>query len=394
MALLSPTKPAQPRDGSDDRPPRRLGFSQRLGRLDVKVSPYLYISPFFLLFAVVGLFPLAYTAVVSVYEWNLLGGQGEFVGMQNYVDVLQQPTFWKSVGNTFSIFLFSSVPQVIMAITIAALLDQNLRAATFWRMGVLVPFIVAPVAISMIFGRLFADQYGFINELLGLVGIDPIAWHGDRIASHVAIATMVNYRWTGYNTLIFLAAMQAVPRDLYEAAVIDGAGRVRQFFSVTVPQIRATVIFVVITSTVGGMQIFDEVRMYDAGGLGGPNRDWMTTVVYLYDVAWGNQKNFGRAAAVAWLLFLIIVAVGMVNFLMTQRIATAGPKGAKISRRHTKRLMAEARAAAARGETPTTSAPPGGTPGPQPGSPPPPPVDPPPQPSADSPTTNSGEDVR
>ncbi|WP_402466865.1 carbohydrate ABC transporter permease [Isoptericola aurantiacus] len=385
MALMSPTKPAHARGGSD-RPPRRLGFSQRLGRLDVKLSPYLYISPFFILFAVVGLFPLVYTAVVSLYDWNLLGGQGDFVGMQNYVDVLGQPLFWKSVVNTFSIFLFSSVPQVIMAITIAALLDQNLRSATFWRMGVLVPFVVAPVAISMIFGRLYADQYGFINDLLGLVGIDPIAWHGDRIASHFAIASMVNYRWTGYNTLIFLAAMQAVPRELYEAAVIDGAGRVRQFFSVTVPQIRATVIFVVITSTVGGMQIFDEVRMYDAQGLGGPDRDWMTTVVYLYDVAWGNQKSFGRAAAVAWLLFLIIVAVGMINFLMTQRIATGGQRTPKVSRRHTRRLLAEARAAAAPGAGPTTA--PGGAAGP-PGTPPPPPSIPPSQPS-----TNSGEDVR
>ncbi|MFV2144670.1 carbohydrate ABC transporter permease [Isoptericola sp. G70] len=393
MAILSPTKPAHAR-GEPDRPPRRLGLSQRLGRLDVKVSPYLYISPFFLLFAVVGLFPLVYTAVVSLYDWNLLGGQGDFVGMANYVAVLQQPLFWKSVANTFSIFLFSSVPQVIMAIAIAAILDQNLRAATFWRMGVLVPFVVAPVAISMIFGRLYADQYGFINELLGLVGVDPVAWHGDRLASHFAISTMVNYRWTGYNTLIFLAAMQAVPRELYEAAVIDGAGRIRQFFSVTVPQIRATVIFVVITSTVGGMQIFDEVRMYDSQGLGGPDRDWMTTVVYLYDVAWGNQKSFGKAAAVAWLLFIIIVIVGMANFIMTQRIATGGTRGPKVSRRHTKALLAEARAGAAQSGTPTPSAPPGANAGPPPGSPPPPPSIPSVQPSTGSPNQNPGEDVR
>ncbi|WP_418276140.1 carbohydrate ABC transporter permease [Isoptericola jiangsuensis] len=390
MALLSPSKPAHAR-GDSDRPPRRLGFSQRLGRLDVKVSPYLYISPFFLIFAVVGLFPLIYTAVVSVYEWNLLGGQGEFVGMQNYVDVLQQPTFWKSLGNTFSIFLFSSVPQVIMAIIIAAMLDQNLRSATFWRMGVLVPFVVAPVAVSMIFGRLFADQYGFINELLGLVGMDPVQWHGDRLASHVAIASMVNYRWTGYNALIFLAAMQAVPRELYEAAVIDGAGRIRQFFSVTVPQIRATIIFVVITSTIGGLQIFDEVRMYDSQGLGGPNRDWMTTVVYLYDVAWGNQKNFGRAAAVAWLLFLIIVAIGMVNFLITRRISTSTGKKAKVSREHTKQLIATARAGAAAGRTPSVA--PGAPAGPPPGAVPPPPVTPT-QPRDTTSSPNHGEDVR
>jgi cellobiose transport system permease protein len=347
MAVLSPTQPTH-RDGDPGpRPTRRVGLSQRLGRWDVKVSPYLYISPFFVLFAITGLFPLAYTAFVSVHDWNLLGGQGDFVGLQNYGDVLAQPVFWKTLVNTFSIFVFSSIPQVILAITIAALLDQNLRSATFWRMGVLIPYVVAPVAVSMIFGRMFADDYGLINELLGIVGIDPVGWHSERIPSHVAIATMVNFRWTGYNALIFLAAMQAVPRELYEAAVIDGAGRARQFFSVTVPQIRATIIFVVITSTIGGLQIFDEVRMYDAYGLGGPDKDWMTTVVYLYDVAWGNQKNFGRAAAIAWLLFLLIVLIGMINFLATRRIATSGPQGPKVSRRHTRALLAQARSAAA-----------------------------------------------
>ena len=191
-----------------------------------------------------------------------------------------------------------------------------------------------PVAVSMIFGRLFADQYGLINELLGVVGVDPVSWHSDRFASHVAIATMVNFRWTGYNALIFLAAMQAVPRELYEAATIDGAGRVRQFFSVTVPQIRATIIFVVITATIGGLQIFDEPRMFDAQGLGGADRQWMTTVMYLYDVAWGNQRNFGRAAAVAWILFVVIVVIGLINFLITRSISTSGAKRGQVSKKN------------------------------------------------------------
>ena len=186
----------------------------------------------------------------------------------------------------------------------------------------------------MIFGRLFADQYGLINELLGVVGVDPVSWHSDRLASHVAIATMVNFRWTGYNALIFLAAMQAVPRELYEAATIDGAGRVRQFFSVTVPQIRATIIFVVITATIGGLQIFDEPRMFDAQGLGGADRQWMTTVMYLYDVAWGNQRNFGRAAAVAWILFVVIVVIGLINFLITRSISTSGAKRGQVSKKN------------------------------------------------------------
>jgi len=312
---------------TQDRDPRRVGFRQKLGRWDVKLSPYLYISPFFILFAIVGLFPLGYTAWVSLHQWHLIGGEGPFIGFDNFTFVLQQPNFWRALRNTFSIFLLSSVPQVFMAIILAAFLDANLRARTFWRMGVLLPYVVAPVAVSLIFSKLFADQSGMINAVLGDIGIDPIRWHAGVLPSHFAIATMVNFRWTGYNTLIFLAAMQAVPRDLYEAAILDGAGRMRQFFSITIPMLRPTIVFIVITSTIGGLQIFDEPRMFDQFGQGGSDRQWLTVTMYIYELGWGAQKSFGRAAAVAWLLFLIIVIIGIINFSITRRIASdSAPK--------------------------------------------------------------------
>ena len=327
MAVTDRVKPrpagGRPPSPKDVKGVRRLAFSQRVSRWDVKLSPYLYISPFFLLFAVTGLFPLVYTAWVSLHNWNLIGGQGKFTGLENYAFVVAQPYFWNAVGNTFSIFILSSVPQVVIALVIAAVLDANLRARTFWRMGVLVPFVVAPVAVGLIFNNLFADQFGLINGMLTAVGLDPVRWHSESLASHLAIATMVNFRWTGYNALIFLAAMQAIPRDVFEAATIDGAGRLRQFFSVTVPMLRPTVIFVVITSTIGGLQIFDEPRVFDQSGLGGADRQWQTLTMYIWELGWG-QRNFGRASAVAWLLFLIIVLIALLNFLITKRIASQG----------------------------------------------------------------------
>ena len=328
------TTSVQKSTGADNLPPPgptpTPSFRQRMNALDAKVSPYLFISPFFILFILVGLFPLAYTAVVSVNEWGLIAGRQEFVGLQNYIDVLGQSNFHKAVRNTFSIFLISSVPQVITAIAIAAVLDQNIRAKTFWRMGVLLPYVVAPVAVALIFSRLFADQSGMVNELLGFLGVEPIRWHAEVIPSHIAIATMVNFRWTGYNTLIFLAAMQAIPRDVYEAAIIDGAGRMRTFFSVTVPMLRPTIIFVIITATIGGLQIFDEPRMFDQTGSGGSDKQWLTLTMYLYELGWGPQQDFGKASAVAWILFLIIIVVGIVNFLITRRIASASSaKGGK-----------------------------------------------------------------
>ncbi|MBP3036255.1 sugar ABC transporter permease [Arthrobacter sp. zg-ZUI100] len=300
-------------------------FKHRLSAWDVKFSPYLYISPFFLLFALVGLFPLGYTFWVSLHDWHLLKGQGDFVGISNFIEVLQDRFFWNSLRNTMSIFLLSSIPQLVCALVIAAVLDQNLRAKTFWRMSVLLPYVVTPVAVALIFTNMFGEDYGLINNILGNFGIDPIMWRTDTIPSHIAIATMVNWRWTGYNALILLAAMQSVPRDLYESAAIDGAGAVRRFFSITLPSIRPTMIFVIITSTIGGLQIFTEPRLFDPTDAGGAQRQFQTTVLYLWEMGFQRQ-NFGKASAIAWLLFVLIVIIGIVNFSISKRIASADTK--------------------------------------------------------------------
>lgn len=333
--------------------PRRIGFRGRVSRWDLKVSPYLYISPFFISFAVFGVFPIVFNVVIALHSWHRRLGQGEFVGLDNFRWVLEQPAFWTSLQNTFSIFVISMVPQLLLAVAIAAVLDQNLRTKTFWRMSVLVPFAIMPVASALIFSQIFG-QFGLVTPLLhdlGLFeGLDS-PFFQDRVLAHVAIATMVVFRWTGYNALILLAAMQAVPRELYEAATIDGGGRFRQFLSVTLPSIRPTMIFVVLTMTIGGLQIFDEARMFDGGGTGGtgtggPNDQWLTTVLYLFDLGFGEWPDrLGHAAAVAWLFALVIIVFALINFLLTRSIASSGSGRPKVPASTTRRLIAEARAA-------------------------------------------------
>ncbi|MBN9215219.1 MAG: ABC transporter permease [Microbacterium sp. SCN 70-200] len=326
-----------------ERRTRRIGFGGGLSSWDLKLSPYLYISPFFILFLIVGLFPIGYTAVISFMDWDLVRNSGTFIGFDQYATVISDPKFWVALRNTFSIFLLSSVPQLIAAIFIAAMLDQNIRAKTFWRMGVLLPYVMAPVAVALIFSNMFGDQYGIINTWLGAIGIEPIKWHSNAFASHIAIATMVNFRWTGYNTLILLAAMQAIPRDYYEAATVDGAGKVRQFFAITLPSLRPTLIFVIITSTIGGLQIFDEPRMYDQFGTGGANYQWLTITLWLYDIGWG-QWNFGRAAALAWILFLIILAIGLINLLITRRLVRDEGSRSSLTRAQMRAARRDAKA--------------------------------------------------
>lgn len=334
---------ARPVISSEDAPPpptkrprTTLSFSNRLSRWDLKISPYLYISPFFIMFAIVGLFPIAFTAVISLQEWDLVRNSGTFVGLEQYIWILNDPKFWTALRNTFSIFILSSVPQLILAIFIAAMLDRNIRAKTFWRMSVLLPFVMAPVAVALIFSNMFGDNYGLVNNILTSIGLEAVPWHKDPFWSHIAIATMVNFRWTGYNALILLAAMQAVPREYYEAATVDGANAFRQFISITLPSLRPTLIFVIITSTIGGLQIFDEPRMFDNTGQGGSAQQWLTITLYLYNIGWG-EFNFGRAAALAWILFAIILVIGLINLFITRRLVRdEGGRGVVSRRRRRK----------------------------------------------------------
>ncbi|WP_091649745.1 carbohydrate ABC transporter permease [Micromonospora pallida] len=287
------------------------------------------MAPFFLLFGVFGLYPLGYTFWVSLHDWDLLGTEHAFVGAENYSRLMADADFWHAVVNTLGIFVISTVPQLLAALWLANLLNRQLRARTMFRMAVLVPNVTSTAAVAIVFGVLFGREFGMVNWLLDLVGVDPVAWKSDRFASWVAISTMVDWRWTGYNALIFLAAMQAIPRDLYEAAAIDGANRVRQFWSITVPLLKPTIIFTVIISTIGGLQLFTEPRLFHSGTnpiRGGPLRESQTVTMYMFENAFAPHYNFGYGSAVAWLLFALIAVVAAINVLMLRRLAGGGRK--------------------------------------------------------------------
>jgi cellobiose transport system permease protein len=313
-------------------PPRkpRLTWRQRLSLADVKWSPYLYIAPFFVIFGVVGLFPLLYTSYLSLFDRELLDFESTFIGFDNYTELLQDSQFWNALFNTISIFVLSTGPQIVVAVAVAALLNTRLRMPTAWRVGVLVPYVVSLVAVGLIFANLFGSNYGLINSLFEAVGLDRIDWQSNWFASHLAIATMVNWRWTGYNALIVLAAMKAIPKEIHEAALIDGASAMRRFFSVTLPLLRPTLIFVVVTSTIGGLQIFTEPKLFDTmpgSNNGGAENQFQTITLYMYQTAFETQ-NLGYASAIAWVLFLVIIIFAVVNFLLTRRIASSGTEDA------------------------------------------------------------------
>ncbi len=300
------------------RPRRR--WSVRLGRWEVRVAPYLFIAPFFLLFAAFGLFPLVFTGYVSLFDWTLLAGNRGFVGLDNFRRLVDDPLFWNALRNTVAMFVIATVPQLLAALVLADLLNRRMRWRTGFRMSVLAPYTTSLVAVGVVFGFIFAERYGLARYLLDLVGVGEFSWRHSRLPAWLAVSTMVDWRWTGYNALIYLAAMQAIPRQLYEAAALDGAGRWRQFWTITVPMIRPTIVFTVILSTIGGMQLFTEPLVFNYGRVqGGIGRESQTVAMYLYERTFSGTFHVGYGAAISWVLFVLIVVVALVNVALVRR---------------------------------------------------------------------------
>jgi cellobiose transport system permease protein len=321
--------PAPDRNSATTSAPRRrrrprlsAKTRSRLHRWDRRYSPYVFIAPFFLLFGVFGLFPLLFNAVVSFRTWELDDPTANgWAGFANYRRLLSDSDWWNALWNTVGIFLLSSIPQLLLALFLAALLSRKLRARTFLRVAVLLPYITPIAASTLVFSAVFAKDFGVVNWLLSLVHVGPVDWRADKWSSWIAISTMVDWRWIGYNTLIYLAGMQSVPRELYEAAAIDGAGAWRQFTRITVPMIRPTILFTVVLSTIGGMQLFTEPLLFDnntSNATGGSTSQFQTVALLVYKVGW-KDLNLGYAAAMSWAIFLIIILFASVNSYLTTR---------------------------------------------------------------------------
>lgn len=322
MVLTAPRKTAPP-----PPPPKKPGKALRgtrirsATRIDA-MAPYAYIAPFFVIFAVFGLFPTLFTFYVALFDWNPIGGQ-TFIGLQNFMDLFSDERFWNATRNTFSIWIISTVPQIVLALFLAQLLNNaRLKFANLFRMSMLVPYITSVVATTIVFASLFGRDYGLINGALQLVGIPAIDFEANTLASHILVSTMVLWRWFGYNTLIYLAALQAIPKDVYEAAAIDGAGGFKQFFYVTIPSLRPVIIFTVIVSTIGGLQIFTEPLLLSTPGLtGGAGRQFQTLTLFMYEQGFGNFQ-FGYGSAIGVVLFVLIVIFSIINYLLSRRISS------------------------------------------------------------------------
>ncbi|KQM25866.1 MULTISPECIES: carbohydrate ABC transporter permease [unclassified Frigoribacterium] len=279
---------------------------------------YVAIAPFFVLFAIFGLFPAGYSLVLSFQDWNGLGSP-EWVGLDNFRALVADQTFWLSIKNTLIIFALSTFPMMVIAVIVAAMLNSAKRFGTFYRIAFFVPNVTSVVAMAVLFGSIFGDSFGLLNAGLRALGFDGVAWLSTPWAIQVTIAVLITYQWTGYNAILFLAGMQSISGEVYEAAKLDGAGVIRSFWSITLPLLRPTILFVLVVSTITGLQSFTEAQVLTASSSttnpnsGGAGQAGLTTVLYFYQQAF-NYNRFGYGAAIAWAVFLLVVIFVIINW--------------------------------------------------------------------------------
>lgn len=290
--------------------------------------PYLFCLPFLAAYFAFSLFPMLYSLQLSFFDWNGIS-EKVFVGIQNYVNLFtKDPLFFISLKNTIILMAFSTPITVILGLAVAYLLFDISRGKRFYQTVNFFPYITTPVAIGFIFSYLFDWQSGYINKLLTAAGIldEPYFWLGDEVASKVIIVIMVVWRYLGYYMTIYLAAMTAMPMEVYEAAAVDGAGSFKIFTRITIPMLKNTTRFLIITSMIGGLQMFEEPKLLFSGWAalgngqtGGPGYTALTVVWKFYNDAFNMNSRLGYGSAIAYTLFVIIMIFTVIGFRLSER---------------------------------------------------------------------------
>jgi multiple sugar transport system permease protein len=304
-----------------------------LPRLSPQTVPYVLLSPFVLLFLVFGVFPLGFSFFLAFQSWEPTAGLSsmKFVGLDNFAFAIGDEWFWKSLKNTAWLALAAGVPQHVVAIPLAYFIHTSFKRTRNAVIGAyFLPYITSTVAIAMMFGTLFSTDFGLINVALhalgGVPGLGwlapaaPIDWLGRGENVKPAISLVVFWRYVGFNTVLYLAALQTIPNDIYEAATMDGAGRWQQFWFITLPNLQPMIYFGVTLSVIGGLQLFEEPFIL-TGGRGGSDQAGMTTAMYMYRTAF-EFNDFGGASALSWLLF---VFVALLTWLTNRAFKPRGP---------------------------------------------------------------------
>jgi multiple sugar transport system permease protein len=302
----------RPAPASHGDPPRRRARRRR--DLRAALEAYGLLAPSILGFAVFLVAPIAVVAVLSLHEWNLLSDP-EFVGLRNYRELADDDRAVQAVGNTFYYVLLNIPAQTVLALGLALALNEKIKGRNAFRVIYVLPWMAMPVALGVIWRWMFDPVNGGLNRFLGLFGIDGANWLTDSSWAMPVIASVNVWQYTGYTMLFFLAGLQAIPRQLYEAADVDGASPLYRFFRITLPLLRPAMLFVLVTSVIGSFQVFDTIHVMTAGGPDGTT----ATLNYQIYLESFTQRNAGYASMLAMILFAVIAVITLAQVLFFRK---------------------------------------------------------------------------
>jgi multiple sugar transport system permease protein len=287
----------------------------------VSRAAWWFLAPALVLIGIFFFLPVAASFLLSITDFDIYAvgdlANARFVGLRNYAELAGNPLFWTAVRNTFYFALVGG--PITVAVALAAALLVNARVVRFksvFRTIYFVPFVTTLVAVAIVWRYLYNPQYGLLNYVLGLAGIDPVNWLGDPKWAMPAIILLAVWKNFGYHMLIFIAGLQAVPDELYEAAELDGAGAIRRFWHVTLPMLAPTFFFVGVVTMIGYFQLFAEPYVMT---MGGPLRSTTSLVLLMYEEGF-RWWRMGVAAAIAFVLFVLILGWTLVQLWIERRL--------------------------------------------------------------------------
>lgn len=297
---------------NETKPVQRLSFTWHEMKRN-KVA-YAYITPFYVLFIIFGLFPIISGFMLSFTNWDGFGDMN-FIGLRNYVRLLSDPLFWRALENTIYIGIYAHIFILFGGLVLAYVLNSTLiKIKNTFKLAFFLPVVTSAVAISIIFQSIFGLHFGLINYVLEFMGFTKIDWWGGA-GNYIKIAIIIlfSWRWIGWNMVIYIAGMQGISNDIYEAATIDGATHTQVFFRITIPLLKPIILFTLIQSTIGTINLFTEPFLLTGSLLGGAGNQGLTVMMYLLRMAPYGDNFYGYASAVAYVLTTIIILVSVIN---------------------------------------------------------------------------------
>jgi multiple sugar transport system permease protein len=284
-------------------------------RKEETISAYLFLAPTILLVSVFTVFPVLFSLFLSFHKWDYISAARPFVGLDNFRRLINTPRFWSTLANSAR-YGFAIMPlNIAVAMILALMVNQKLRGITIFRSAYFSPVVTSSVAVGLIWSWIFDPAFGPLNYALSLVGIGPQMWLGSPKLALYSLVVMAVWNGVGYNKMLFLAGLQGIPQEYYDAAVVDGANTLQQFRMITIPLLSPTTFFVFITGLIGALQVFDQIYLLTKGGPAGTTR---TIVFYLWEVGF-ESFEMGYASAVAYFLFGVIFLLTLLNYRFGSR---------------------------------------------------------------------------